>query len=151
MALPKSVTKVSKDGKLTFTSNVDACSYTLKELARAGLRDVGKYVCKIFRNEFYSIFSKKTFNVGRATQYWVRYKQEDFPNLQVGIKPNGFYGGFQEVGSSKQPKLGLLTSAVENHVPEIIEIESKYLSFLEDEAAALAHISEEDYEGSADE
>ena len=69
------------------------------------------------------------------------------PSLEVGLKPNAFYGGFQEVGSSKTKKLGLLTSAVEDNIAEIVKIESQYLSSLESEAAALALISEEDYEG----
>ena len=81
----------------------------------------------------------------------MKYKREDVPSLEVGVKPNAFYGGFQEVGSSKTAKLGLLTDAVESNVAEIIKIESQYLSALEDEAAALSEISEQDYEGGGDE
>ena len=80
MSVPKSVTKVTKNG-LEFTSNVDACQYTLRELARAALRDVGKFVCRRFKDSYYSTFKKKTGNVGRFTQYWVRFKYEDFPNM----------------------------------------------------------------------
>lgn len=149
MSVPKSVTKVTKNG-LEFTSNVDACQYTLRELARAALRDVGKFVCRRFKDSYYSTFKKKTGNVGRFTQYWVRFKYEDFPNMQVGLKPNAFYGGFQEVGTSKSPKFGLLQSAVEDNIAEIIRIESQYLSALSGEAEALALISEEDYEGGGD-
>ena len=149
MSAPKSVTKVTKNG-LEFTSNVDACQYTLRELARAALRDVGKFVCRRFKDSYYSTFKKKTGNVGRFTQYWVRFKYEDFPNMQVGLKPNAFYGGFQEVGTSKSPKFGLLQSAVEDNIAEIIRIESQYLSALSGEAEALALISEEDYEGGGD-
>ena len=71
--------------------------------------------------------------------------------MQVGIKPNGFYGGFQELGTSQQTKHGLLTHAVQDNISKIIEIESQYLSALEDEAKALSLISEEDYEGGGDE
>ena len=149
MSVPKSVTKVTKNG-LEFTSNVDACQYTLRELARAALRDVGKFVCRRFKDSYYSTFKKKTGNVGRFTQYWVRFKYEDFPNMQVGLKPNAFYGGFQEVGTSKSPRFGLLQSAVEDNIAEIIRIESQYLSALSGEAEALALISEEDYEGGGD-
>ena len=46
MAVPKSVTKVSKDGSVTFTSNVDAVQYTMRELIRGALRDWGKPVEK---------------------------------------------------------------------------------------------------------
>lgn len=37
------------------------------------------------------------------TQYWVRSKQK-IPDLQVGFKPGGFYGLYQEIGTSKAPK-----------------------------------------------
>ena len=149
MAIPKSVTKISKDGKVTYTQSVDRANYLIRELTRAALRDVGKYVCKQFRNSYYARFKKHSGRVGKFTQYWVKYKQKDI-ELQVGMKPNGFYGGFQELGSSKTPKHALLTHAVQDNIPQIIEIESKYLSALEDEARALSLISEEDYEGGAD-
>lgn len=149
MSIPQSVTKISKDG-VEFISNVDRCSYTIKELTRAALRDVGKFVCKRFRQSYYSAFKRRKGNIGRYTQYWVRYKQEDYPNLQVGLKPNAFYGGFQELGTSKQTKMGLLSDTVQSNIAEIIEIESKYLSALEDEAKALAMISDDDYEGGGD-
>lgn len=150
MPVPPSVTRITKDG-VEFTSNVDRCSYTIKELTRAALRDVGKFVCKRFRQSYYSRFSRITGKVGKWTQYWARYKQEKYPNLQVGIKANGFYGLYQEIGSKKQPKLGLLSAAVQDNIAEIVRIESQYLSALEDEAEALALISEEEYKGGADE
>ena len=146
MAIPKSVTKISKDGNVTYTQSVDRVNYTIRELTRAALRDVGKFVCKQFRNSYYSRFKRHSGRVGKFTQYWVKYKQKDV-ELQVGMKPNAFYGGFQELGSSKTTKLGFLTHAVQDNIPQIIEIESQYLSALEDEAKALSLISEEDYDG----
>lgn len=150
MAVPKSVTKISKDGNVTYTQSVDRVNYTIRELSRAALRDVGKYVCKQFRNSYYARFKKHSGRVGRFTQYWVKYKQRDI-ELQVGIKPNGFYGGYQELGSSKTDKLAFLTHAVQDNISQIVAIESQYLSALEDEARALSLISEEDYEGNGDE
>lgn len=150
MSLPQSVTKIKKDG-VEFISSVDRCSYTMKELCRAALRDVGKFVCKRFRQSYYSHFKRKKGNVGRFTQYWVKHKYEDYPSLQVGIKPNAFYGGFQELGSSKSERLGLLSSAVQDNIEEIVKIESQYLSALEDEAEALSIISDDDYEGNGEE
>lgn len=149
MPVPQSVTKINKDG-VEFVSSVDRASYTMKELCRAALRDVGKFVCKRFRESYYSHFKRKSGRVGRFTQYWVR-SREDYPNLQVGLKPNAFYGGFQELGSSKTPRLGLLSSAVQDNIDEIIKIEGQYLSAIEDEAGALGLISETDYEGGAEE
>ena len=150
MAIPKSITKISKDGNVTYTQSVDRVNYTIRELTREALRDVGRYVCKQFRNSFYARFKKHSGRVGKYTQYWVKFKQKDI-ELQVGMKPNGFYGGFQELGTSQQTKHALLTHAVQDNIPTIISIESQYLSALEDEARALSLISEEDYAGGADE
>lgn len=146
MAVPKSVVKIKK-GNVEFVSNVDKVQYTLTELTRAALRDVGKFICNVFRSKYYGIFSRKKGKVGRYMQYWVRSRDLD---LQVGLKPNAFYGGFQEFGSSKTARLGLLTKTVEENIPKIVEIESKYLSSLESEAEALRMINEEEYEGGAE-
>ena len=45
MSVPKSVTKFDKNG-VKFVSNVDYCQYTIQELTRAALKDVGKFVCR---------------------------------------------------------------------------------------------------------
>ena len=146
MSVPKSVIKIKK-GNIEYISSVDRVQYTIAELSRAALRDVGKFICNKFRNGYYGLFRRKKGNVGRYTQYWIRRKECD---LQVGIKPNAFYGGFQELGSSKSKKYGLLQKTVSESIPEIVAIESKYLSALEDEASALSMIEEEEYEGGAD-
>lgn len=146
MPVPKSVTKI-KNGKVEFISNVDRVNYTLEELTRAALRDVGKFLCNKFRSGYYGIFRRKKGNVGRYTQYWVRRKECD---LQIGLKPNAFYGGFQEFGSSKTKRLGLLQKVANENIAEIVKIESQYLSSLENEAEALAKIKEEEYKGGAD-
>ena len=43
MSAPKSVVKIEKNG-VKCTSSVDFCEYSIKELTRAALRDVGKFV-----------------------------------------------------------------------------------------------------------
>ncbi len=146
MSIPKSITKIKK-GNVEFISNVDRVNYTIQELTRAALRDVGKFICNKFRSNYYSVFKRRKGNVGKFTQYWVRKNDCD---LQVGIKPNAFYGGFQELGSSKTAKIGLLEKTVNENIAEIVKIESQYLSALEDEAEALAIIGEDEYEGGAD-
>lgn len=143
MALPKSVVKFKK-GNVEYTSSVDRVNYTIQELTRAALRDTGKYIAMKFRQGYYGTFKRKKGRVGKFTQYWVRKKEG---NLQVGIKPNAFYGGFQEVGSSKTQKLGLLTKAAQENIEEIRRIQGMYLSAIEDENKALSLISEEEYEG----
>ena len=146
MPIPKSIVKFKK-GNVEYISNVDRVQYTIEELSRAALRDVGKYICNRFRSNYYGIFKRKKGKVGRYTQYWVRKKECD---LQIGIKPFAFYGAFQEFGSSKTQKLGLLRQTVDENIAKIVEIESKYLSALEDEAKALSLIKEDEYEGGAD-
>ena len=69
--MPRSVTKVTKNG-IEFTSNVDRVNYTMKELCRAALRDVGKLVCKRFRQSYYARFKRRRGRIGKYTQYWVR-------------------------------------------------------------------------------
>lgn len=147
MSVPKSVVKMNKDG-IRFESSVDYYQYTIKELCRAALRDVGKYVCRTFRQSYYSVFKRRSGRVGKYTQYWVQYKYEKYPKAQIGIKPNAFYGGFQEFGTSTEPRYNLLTNAVKDNVDTIIKIESQYLSALNSDADSL--IEESDYEGGAD-
>lgn len=143
MSIPKSVTKI-KNGNVTYISSVDKAQYTIRELCRAALRDTGKFVCNKFRKNFYSTHKRKSGKVSKFTQYWVRKREID---LQVGVKPNGFYGGFQELGTSKEPKQGLLRKSVDENIAKIVEIQSQYLSALEDEARALSLIDEKEMEG----
>ena len=148
MSAPKSVTKINKNG-VTYTSNVDACQYYIHELSRAALRDVGKFIRTKWREIYYSVFTRHTGDGGKATNYNViASKSTTAPRVQVGLKSgkvDGFYAYFQEFGTSNQPRLGLLTGLVENNIATIVEIESKYLSALEDEAKALSLIDESEY------
>jgi hypothetical protein len=155
MGAPKSVIKLDKNG-IKYTSSVDTCSYYIHELTRAALRDVGKFLARAFRDSYYSTFKKHSGKAGRATKYKVfASKTTTAPRVQIGLKTGqvpGFYSYFQEVGTSKTPKLGLLKNAAESNVAEIIKIESQYLSALSDEANRLASmVEEDDYEGDADE
>ena len=148
MSAPKSVTKINKNG-VTYTSNVDACQYYIHELSRAALRDVGKFIRTKWRQIYYEHFTRHSGDGGKATNYNViASKSTTAPRVQVGLKTgkvDGFYAYYQEFGSSKQPRLGLLTGLVEDNVATIVEIESKYLSALESEAEALALIDESEY------
>ena len=152
MAAPKSVVKVNKNG-VQYTSNVDAAQYYIHELTRAALRDVGKFVKKMWRSAYYEHFTKRTGDAGRALSYKViSSKTTTAPRIEMGLEHSrkgknvdGFYAFFQEFGTSKTPRLGLLSNTVEDNIAKIVEIESKYLSGLEDEAAALAQINEGEY------
>lgn len=149
MSAPKSVTRI-KNGNVEYTSNVDAAQYYIYELNRAALRDVGKFIKAKFRESFYNFFDRQTGNAGKATSYVVlANKDTKYPRLEIGLKKSqlkGVYGYEQEFGTSTVPRLGLLQGAVEENTAKIIEIESQYLSGLEDEATALSMIDEKEYD-----
>lgn len=152
MPLPRSVTRVTKDG-VTFVSSVDRCSYTIKELSRAALRDVGKFVVISINKQAQHLHhdsmkkSKRVRGSRGAFQYWARKKEGD---LLVGVKHGTWYGENQELGAKGMKKKGFIRDTVYDNIPTIIEIESQYLSALEDEARALSLISDEEYMGGDD-
>lgn len=152
MSAPKSVVKITKQG-VQYTSSCDKAQYYIYELSRAAMRDVGRFIAKKMSKAYYEAFRKKSGEAGKATKYRViAGKKTQYPRVQIGLKSSqtkGFYSYFQEFGSSKTKKLGLLSGAVESSIPEIIRIESQYLSGLGSEAQALAQISEQEYEGGA--
>ena len=143
MAMPKSVMKYDKKG-LRFESSVDKVQYTLEELTRAALRDVATLIRKDTRAKI----KKKTGRLSENMQTWVpksrAMKKHGYGqvHLQVGFKPGGFYGMYQEFGTEKTPKIGALHSSVVDNIPMIIAIQSQYLSAMEDEARALSLINE---------
>lgn len=141
MGLPSSVVKIKKDG-VEYISSVDRVQYTLHELCRAALRDVGKLICNRTRKKI----RRRTGRGARNIQYWVRSKQRR-PDLQVGLKPMGFYLGFQELGTGKHKKIGALSESTKENISEIQRITGQYLSAVDDENRALGLINEEDYEG----
>ena len=163
MSAPKSVVIIDKNfrvrsesSSVRYVSNVDFCQYSIKELTRAALRDVGKFIRIRFRENYYKQFKKHTGYAGRVTTCKVYSSKNTIkPRLEIGLPVGarpGFYAYFQEVGSSKQPKLGILQNTVNSNIATIIEIESQYLSALKDEAEALKLIdSEQDYEVTDDE
>lgn len=150
MAVPKSVIKINKNG-VQYVSSCDKASYTIRELTRAALRDVGKLLCRRCNEKAQKLPGmKKSRRVrGRSStfQYWVRKQEGD---LQFGCKHGTWYGELQEFGSSNQPRRQYMTKTAEENIAEIVKIESQYLECMEDEARALAAIEEEEYTGGAD-
>lgn len=142
MAIPSSV-KFRKNG-VEFLNNVDRCNYLIEELVRAALKDTGKFICRETRK----LIKRKTGRLAKNTQYWVRKKSGD---LQVGFKPSGFYGMYQELGTEKTPKIGALSKSTEENIETIKKIQGQYLSKLNDEAEAISAVNEEEGEGGADE
>lgn len=137
MSVPKYVT--IKRGEVEYISGLDRCQYTIKELSRAALRDVGKFVCQRARK----LIPRRKGKARRNLQYWVRSKQQ-YPDLKIGYKPPGFYGGYFELGTSSIPKTAPIYSTVAENIDEIRKIEGQYLSAIEDENRALGLIDEND-------
>lgn len=141
MPLPKSV-KISKNG-VEYLSNCERTQYTIKELIRAALRDSGKYICRQTSNKI----KRRTGRLARNTQYWVRTRQKT-PDLQVGFKPGGFYGIYQEIGAPERhiKKIGALTDSAQSNIAVIRKIQAQYLSAIEDDSAESI-IDEGEYKG----
>ena len=153
MSTPKSVIKF-KGTNVEYTSNVDFACYSLVELTRAAMRDVGKFIART-ANSHASKFPglKKSRRVRGKTStflYNVPFAKTGLPHLEVGVTHGTWYGVEQEMGSSKMPKHGILRKSAQENIAKIVEIESRYLSALEDDARAMSLISEEEYKGGAD-
>lgn len=155
MAIPSPM-KFKKDG-VEFTSSVDRCNYTIRELTRAALRDVGRYVVRQCTRKARRLDGLgHTRYIQKRFQFWVRKQEGD---LQVGIhnvmknKNPGetWYGMDQELGLNGQPKRAFLHDSVYENIRTIRDIEAQYLSAIEDEQRALTLIDEEETLGDGDE
>jgi HK97 gp10 family phage protein len=107
----------------------------LFELTRAALRDVGKFVRKMFDRKYYETFQRRTGKGGKAIKVKVwSSRNTTAPRVSVGWKQgrsDGFYSWFQEVGTkgqNPQRRYGILQKVVNENIDEIIKIESQYLS-----------------------
>ena len=158
MSAPKSVVKIKK-GDVVYTSSVARANYFIFELSRAALRDVGRFVRSQFRQSYYRSLQKHTGQGPKALSFNViSSRNTKYPRVEIGIEHSypgnevkGFYTFFHELGTSRHKKQGILKKTVYNNIPQIIEIESQYLSALEDEAAALRLIDESEYSSGGDE
>jgi hypothetical protein len=140
MGLPRSVTRVDRNGGVTFTSNVDRVKYTINELCRAALRDVAKMLRKKMILKLKKLPGmKNNRRIYSSTQYWVRKIEAD---LQIGMKHDTWYGVQQELGTEKQPKRSVIRDTVFENISSIRNIQAQYLSAIEDEQNALRLINE---------
>jgi hypothetical protein len=142
MPLPRSILRVSRDGSVKYTSSILKGKYTLEELSRAALREIGKVVTLRSRTEVRGISNnslRRSRRVKNAFQYWNRKRTTD---LIVGIKHDTWYGVKQELGLDGQPKRDILRKTVMKSINDIKEITSQYLGNIEDEAAAQRLIDE---------
>ena len=139
MAVPSPI-KITKNG-IEYTSKVDRAKYTIIELTRAALRDVGKLLRKRIITELKTLPGmKRAMRPYNSSQYWVRKKETD---LIIGIKHDTWYGVEQELGTKNQPKREILRKVTLAHIDDIRRIEGAYLKEIEDENRALGLIDEE--------
>lgn len=159
MNVPKSVVKIKRNG-VEYTSNVDYALYNIFELTRAAMRDVGRFLTSRMNAEARKLpGSQQDKDVKKYTaqfRYKVPFNPDDLPFVEVGVQDNksSWYTDEHELGSSKQPRRGIMNDTAHANVAQIIEIESQYLSALEDEAEALRLIeegAETEYSGGGDE
>ena len=153
MSVPKSVVKF-KGTNVEYTSNVDFACYTIVELSRAAMRDVGKFIARTANSSAMKLHglskSRRVRGKSSTFKYKVPWAASGLPHLDVGVTHDTWYGVEQEMGSSRMPRIGILTDSARSNIAKIVEIESKYLSAMEDEARALSMISEGEYEGGGD-
>jgi HK97 gp10 family phage protein len=147
------VIRFSKNG-ITYISKVDFACYSIVELTRAAMRDVGKYVTRTANSQamkFKGLKKSRRVRGSTSTFRWkVPWAKSGLPHLEVGVTHNTWYGVEQELGTSKQPKRSILRNSVHDNIATIIEIEAQYLSALNSEAAALRNINEGEMSGGAD-
>ena len=160
MPAPKSVIKIKKGG-VVYTSNVDRVMYTMDELERGALKDVAKFLRAEMRKRLRSTGSVRTRRLSRSITSWVRKGNENFrTRLMIGTPSTAkamsrgrgsvFYASMLEFGTSLISARPFMRPAAYENVPKIIEIESKWLSGLEDEARALRMIDEREEETDAE-
>jgi len=142
LGMPKSVTKVSKDG-VTFKSNVDRAQYTITELKRAALRDVAKLIRKRMIEKLKKLPGmKRSKRIYKGVGYWNRKWESD---LLIGFQADSWYSARSELGTHGSPARGILRNTVFENINEIQRIQAQYLSGLSQENPSLAGTTEEEY------
>ena len=144
MALPRSVTRITRDG-VNFTSNVDRTKYLLKELQRAALRDTAKLIRKKMIAKIRKLPGmKRSKRPYRAVGYWVRPREVDlqigFGNTKKGLSGDAWYAIQQELGTKNQPQRSIMRSTVMENIDDIRRVQGQYLSAIADENMALGLI-----------
>lgn len=150
MSAPNAKMKIDKNG-VHFEESVDRANYFITELTRAAMKDVAKYILRLVRSKVRAINSqtKKMRYAAIRYQYWVRKKECD---LQLGIEntargaSTAWWADQAELGTANQPKRGFLRDTVYDNIDKIREIESQYLSAIENEDESRIDEEENDPE-----
>lgn len=154
MAVPKSVIKFNKNG-VQYTSSVDRVNYTINELTRRAMMDVGRFVLREVSKKVRGInkFTRKARYAPKRYQMWVLKKENE---LVLGIENTkkgantAWWADQAELGTNGQPKRGILYETVRDNIDKIREIEGQYLSAIEDENKAIALINENEVQEEAE-
>lgn len=154
MSVPKSVVKLSKKG-VEYTSSVDRVNYTITELTRRAMMDVGRFILYEVAAKVRGInkFTKKARYAPKRYQMWVP-KRENYLVLGIENTKKGantaWWADQSELGTDGQPRRGFLTETVRDNIDKIREIEAQYLSAIEEGNAAIALINEEEVQEEAE-
>ena len=158
MPLPASVVKTTKqNGKVAveFTSNVDACNYTIAELTKAALRDIGKTLVPLIKQETPVL----TGRLRSSWQKWVRKDKSGEQKLQIGVynsqqakkkgKPYAYHAHLILLGHATKnggyvPANNFFEAVVRENVSLIREIQGKYLSAIADANTAAKIVEAEE-------
>lgn len=144
MPAPPSVTRVKRDG-VEFVSSVDRAKYTIRELERAALKDVAKFLRRRMLDKLRKLPGmRRHIRLWRSTQYWVRRVEAD---LLIGFKHDSWYGAKSEFGQDGQPARRILRGTVFENIDTIRRIQAQYLKHVEDELRALGLIDEQEETG----
>ena len=155
MGLPPSVVKFKK-GNMEFVSEVDRAQYTITELARAALRDTGRYLKREIQANVPVFRGVLRQNVG----FWVpKAEKGQLPELQVGIyKPSvsrkkklrpAYHAHLVQFGARGgiMPANPFLDTTTYANIETIRTLQAKYLSAIDDTGTAQGLIDEDEYDG----
>lgn len=146
MSVPESVMKMKKtkgsDGyELTFTSSVDRVNYTLRELISRANKDVGRFLTASMRSKVRGISKYLRGKAPNRYQYWVKPKENvlvvGMENTKYGAE-TAWWADQAELGTNGQPKRGIMYETVQENIGQIRDIQSQYLSAINNEAEAVA-------------
>jgi len=151
---PPSVVKINKNG-MYFESNVDCAKYTITQLVARALIDCGRLLKIQMNRKAQKILKGMAHNPrvrGKTSAFTTKYEKDNGQQvLKVGTRGNHWYSYHQELGSSKQPKLGIIENTTTENLQDIIKIQKQYLGTLDDESEAFLKASENAINNALDE
>jgi hypothetical protein len=145
---PNAKMKISRDGKLTFESNVDAVQWTIQQLIQQANFDTGKFIRKLVISKIRARYGRQLpgKRVYRAVGFFARKREGD---LQVGFGHNKYsrsgdmwFAIRQEIGDKGMPKKGFLRQTVMENISQIQTIQGQYLSALNEKNPSVEELND---------